>query len=112
MQPHPADEDASVARRASAVLKRGAVTALVALAKDRASHRSANVGEAMASILLNLAVDQANRGAMMQQGAAKVLLPLANEGTKNGMNIAAQALAKMAITIDPALAFKARRAPS
>jgi protein unc-45 len=105
---HPADDDAMVARRASAVLKRGAVTALVSLTKDKAGKR-ANVGEAMASILLHLATDTANRGAMVAQGAAAVLLPLANHGTAAGTAAAAQALAKLAITMDPALAFKGEK---
>ena len=107
-QEHPADDDDRVAKRATEVLKRGAVTALVALVKEKANRRQ-NLAEAIAQVMLNLATDPHNRGLMVQQGAAKVLLPLANEGTKAGMDAAAQALAKLAITIDPALAFKGEK---
>ena len=52
---------------------------------------------------------QANRGLMVQQGATKVLLHLAYEGTSKGKQCAAQALARIAITINPEVAFPGQR---
>ena len=40
---------------------------------------------------------------------SQVLIPMALEGTAKGMNIAAQALAKIGITTDPRLAFPGQR---
>ena len=58
----------------------------------------------------NVAVEnEANRGQCAAAGGGKALLPLANEGTQKGMRFAAQALARMAITQDPTLAFPGQR---
>ena len=53
--------------------------------------------------------DQEHRGLVVQQGGAKALLPLANEGTEVGKTKAAQALAKIAITMNPEVAFPGQR---
>ncbi len=52
---------------------------------------------------------QENRGLVVQQGGAKALIPLATEGTKLGKQKAAHALAKIAITNNPAIAFPGQR---
>ncbi len=51
----------------------------------------------------------ANRGLVIQQGGAKALIPLALEGSKIGKQKAAHALAKIAITNNPAIAFPGQR---
>lgn len=45
----------------------------------------------------------------MQQGGVKALLGLAAEGTDKGKVVAAQALARIAITINPEVAFPGQR---
>jgi len=47
---------------------------------------------------------------IVQQGGVTALLRLANEGTDRGRELASQALAKIAITMDPNIAFKGERA--
>jgi hypothetical protein len=49
------------------------------------------------------------RGIVVQQGGAKALLTLALEGTNKGQRHAAQALARIGITQDPAIAFPGQR---
>lgn len=52
---------------------------------------------------------QENRGLVVQQGGTKALLSLAAEGTEKGKTVAAQALARIAITINPEVAFPGQR---
>ena len=49
------------------------------------------------------------RGMVCQQGGAKCLLPLALDGTEKGKRQAAQALARIGITINPEVAFPGQR---
>lgn len=50
-----------------------------------------------------------NRGAIVAAGGGKVLIPMALEGTQNGKTKAAQALAKVSISINPEIAFPGQR---
>ena len=50
-----------------------------------------------------------HRGLVIQQGGAKVLIPLALDNTDAGKLKAAQALSKIAITNDPKIAFPGQR---
>lgn len=52
---------------------------------------------------------QENRGIVVQQGGTKALLSLAAEGTEKGKQTAANALARIAITINPEVAFPGQR---
>lgn len=52
---------------------------------------------------------QQNRGVMVQQGATKALLQLSLEGNSKGKECAAQALARITITINPEVAFPGQR---
>lgn len=52
---------------------------------------------------------QENRGVVVQQGGVKALLGLAAEGTSKGKVTAAHALARIAITINPEVAFPGQR---
>ena len=54
-------------------------------------------------------MDPAHRGLIVQQGGAKALIPLANNGNFVGKAIAAQALCKIAITQDPNITFPGQR---
>jgi len=103
---HPLDEDEAVEKRVTGLVNTGAVTALVALSKTS----SANIREALANIFHSMATNPKNRGTIVQQGGVPALLRLANEGTQKGKDIASQALAKIAITMDPNIAFKGERA--
>ena len=58
---------------------------------------------------LAIVEDREHRGLVVQQGGAKAMLPLANEGTEVGKTKAAQALAKIAITMNPEVAFPGQR---
>ena len=52
---------------------------------------------------------EANRGAIIQAGGGKALISLALDNSDEGKTHAAQALAKVAITIDPKIAFPGQR---
>ena len=49
------------------------------------------------------------RGKVVQQGGTKILAALALDGTEKGTRHAAQALARIGITQDPAIAFPGQR---
>ncbi len=60
-------------------------------------------------VYLAIVEEQDHRGLVVQQGGGKALLPLAIEGTEKGKAKAAQALAKIAITMNPEVAFPGQR---
>ncbi|KAJ3300332.1 Protein unc-45 A [Borealophlyctis nickersoniae] len=102
----PLDDDGPVAKRCVAVANAGGIAALATIAKTP----SEGVRQAVAETLLNLATDRQLRGALVAQGGAKALVSLANGGTAEGVAVASHALAKVAISVDPNLAFKGERA--
>ncbi|KAJ3054508.1 Protein unc-45 A [Rhizophlyctis rosea] len=102
----PLDVDTEVAKRGEAVAKAGGVPALIALAKSS----SENVRDAVSQAFLNLATERTLRGVLVQQGAIKPIINLSTTGSEEGKSSAAQALAKVAITVNPNLAFKGERA--
>ena len=53
--------------------------------------------------------DEANRGMVVAAGGGKCLLPLATDGTLKGKRLAAQAIARIAITANPVIAFPGQR---
>jgi len=63
-------------------------------------------------VFLAVVKDKELRGLVVQQGGAKSLIPLALEGTEEGKIKAAQALAKIAITTNPEIAFPGQRVSS
>jgi hypothetical protein len=67
---------------------------------------SENVKELIAQSLLSISSDPKHRGDIIQAGGCKVLLSLSNSCVESGKYDAAQALAKIAITSNPFLAFK------
>lgn len=105
-EPHPLDAAAVAAKRVEALLAGGFVEALVTLAKAE----SEVTREQVARVFLAMAAEPRHRGALIQQGGVKALLPLAHENTPVGKVKAAQALAKICISSDPNVAFGGQRA--
>nr|XP_054754346.1 protein unc-45 homolog B-like [Lytechinus pictus] len=102
---HPKDATDYIVQRVKKLLKAGIVPALVALSKTE----SENSRELLSRVYLALVEDVDHRGLVVQQGGAKALVPLAIEGTLEGKTRAAQALAKIGITMNPEVAFPGQR---
>ncbi|KAF2355056.1 UNC-45/Cro1/She4 central domain [Trinorchestia longiramus] len=102
---HELDDKDFVDKRVNVLAEEGAGAALVMLAKTE----SENSKELIARLFLAICEHQKNRGLMVQQGATKALLHLATDSTKKGKECAAQALARIAITINPEVAFPGQR---
>ncbi|XP_797752.4 protein unc-45 homolog B [Strongylocentrotus purpuratus] len=102
---HPKDATNFIDQRIKKLLKAGIVPALVALSKTE----SENSRELLSRVYLALVEDIDHRGLVVQQGGAKALVPLAIEGTLEGKTRAAQALAKIGITMNPEVAFPGQR---
>lgn len=102
---HELDDPDFVNKRLTVLCKAGVTSGLVALAKTE-SHNSKELIARVLNAICNL---QDLRGIVVQQGGAKVLIPMALEGTNNGKKQAAQALARIGITINPEVAFPGQR---
>ncbi|CAG8674052.1 10359_t:CDS:1, partial [Acaulospora morrowiae] len=102
----PVDDDEYVVNRGKQVMNLGVIRALTSMSKNN----SETIRQVIAKVFLNLSTDQNNRGAIVQQGGVKLLIPLATKGSREVMMYATQALAKIAITMDPRLAFRGERA--
>jgi hypothetical protein len=102
----PNDTDEAVTKRTLKLASSGVVAALNIINKDA----SPGVGEVLARVLLNLSADKRNRGRMVQDGAVKTLITLTTKATDAGKIFASHALARIAITTDPTIAFKGQRA--
>jgi hypothetical protein len=83
----------------------GITSALVAFSKNE----SINIRELIARVLNAICKFAELRGFVVQQGGSKALAGLALEGTDKGKIQAAQALARIAVTQDPAIAFPGNR---
>ncbi|KAL7631535.1 UNVERIFIED_CONTAM: hypothetical protein RMT77_018159 [Armadillidium vulgare] len=103
---HELDDKDFVDQRINILAEEGAASALVSLSKTE----SKNSKELIARIFNALCEQQQNRGKVVQQGGTKALLQLASDGTEKGKICAAQALARIAITINPEIAFPGQRA--
>lgn len=102
---HELDDEDFVNKRLAALAKEGVTTALVSLSKTE-SHNSK---ELIARVFNALCSQPELRGMVVQQGGAKALLPMALEGTAKGKKQAAQALARIGITMNPEVAFPGQR---
>lgn len=102
---HEFDGNHYVKTRVSCLLELGIVPALLALC----AVESDAIREQIVRVFLALVEDTSNRGVVLQQGGVKALLPLTSNNTSKGKLIAAQALAKIAITSDPRLSFPGQR---
>lgn len=102
---HEFDDPDFVSNRLIALANAGVTTALVSLAKTD----SQNSKELIARVFNAICSEKDVRGIVVQQGGAKTLLPLATDGTPKGKKQAAQALARIGITINPETAFPGQR---
>lgn len=99
------DDADFVSKRIIILANEGVTTALVALCKTE----SPNSKELIARVFNALCSEQEVRGLVVQQGGVKVLLKLSLNGTDKGKRHAAQALSRIAITINPEVAFSGQR---
>lgn len=102
---HEYDDPDFLNQRLLLLGRAGVTGALVALAKTD----SQNTKELISRVFNAICSQQEVRGLIVQQGGAKALLPLALDGTPKGKKQAAQALARLAITINPEIAFPGQR---
>ena len=102
---HDLDDQDFISKRVIALAEAGVTTALVALTKTE----SDNSREMIARVFNAICAEQSVRGIVVQQGGAKVLLPLALKGTEKGKRHAGQALSRLGITINPEQAFPGQR---
>ena len=103
--PHPLDGEEYVAERVSLLLRLGVIPALNQLARSS----SLSTCEQTSRVFLALVDEQKNRGKVVQQGAGRSLILLAKNNSEAGLNLAAQAIAKISITTNPELAFPGER---
>lgn len=103
---HECDDPDFVVNRILALGHANVTTALVALAKTE----SPNSRELIARVFNALASEHELRGIIVQQGGVKVLIKLALEGTEKGKRHAAQAIARIGITMNPEVVFTGQRA--
>lgn len=102
---HELDDPDFIAQRCTVLVKAGVASALVALAKTE----SENSKEMIARVFNVLASQTELRGLIVQQGGVKALLNLSHDGTEKGKRQASQALARLGISIDPAVAFSGQK---
>lgn len=93
----PREDDKAVEGRIKKCVANGAALALMVMSKNT----SINLRTVASQTYLNLVTPQSVRGQLLQQGIVKGLLPLSRTDI-----VASQALAKLAITTDPRLAFQ------
>eukprot|EP01098_Paradermamoeba_levis_P011497 TRINITY_DN4933_c0_g1_i5.p1 TRINITY_DN4933_c0_g1~~TRINITY_DN4933_c0_g1_i5.p1 ORF type:complete len:362 (+),score=95.87 TRINITY_DN4933_c0_g1_i5:95-1087(+) len=102
---HALDSEEHVEKRANKLVELGFVSLLVKLARDL-KHVSEGTKENLANVFLSFATYKGNRGALVRDGALKLLVSLATENTAQGLTYAAQAMAKITISTPPDLAFR------
>ncbi|XP_039628975.1 protein unc-45 homolog A [Polypterus senegalus] len=106
---HPKDASCFVEKRITKLLEAGVVSALVCMVKQESPALTDACKECIARVFLALVEKPEDRGLVVAQGAGKALIPLATEGIDVGKTKAAQALAKIAITSNPEIAFPGER---
>lgn len=102
---HELDDQDFVDKRINILGSMGITSALVALSKTESN----NLKELIARVLNAVCSQQSLRGFVVQQGGSKVLVSMALEGTDKGKQLSAQALSRVGITQDPAIAFPGQR---
>lgn len=104
---HVKDKPEYVEKRCALLAKMNIVTALVSLVKTE----SKTSREMISRVMNALCEFQQLRGKIVQDGGARVLIQLATQNnTPKGLEHARQAVARIAITINPADAFPGQRA--
>ncbi len=102
---HKFDQEKFYKARRQLLMEAGCANAMSIMAK----HNSSNCRELLAGVYLAMCENVENRGAIVAAGGGKALIPMALEGSEVGKTKASQALAKLAISINPALAFPGQR---
>lgn len=102
---HELDDPDFIAKRVIALAEEGITTALVALSKTESDSAKEMISRVFNAICSEISV----RGKIVQQGGARVLIPLALKGTEKGKRNAGQALSRLGITINPEQAFPGQR---
>jgi hypothetical protein len=102
---HEKDADKYVRQRVAILVREGATSACVAVAKTD----STKCMDLLVRCLAAFTLDKAHRGQVVAEGGAKLLLRLALEAAEEARPISAQALARVGITISPEIAFPGQR---
>ncbi|KRX48323.1 E3 ubiquitin-protein ligase UBR5, partial [Trichinella murrelli] len=102
---NPKDSDEYVKNRIELLVNEGAVSACVALSNTE----SERCREFLARALRGFTIEPQHRGIVVQEGGVKLLIDLAQRCTEEGKIIAAHALARIGITMDPKMAFSGQR---
>ncbi|XP_043934207.1 protein unc-45 homolog A isoform X2 [Protopterus annectens] len=106
---HPKDKQKFVVKRIKKLLDAGVVSAVTCMVKNESPALTDSCKELLCRVFLALVENPEDRGFVVAQGGGKALIPLALEGTDVGKTKAAQALAKIAITSNPEIAFPGER---
>jgi len=104
---HAMDSVEYVDNRISQLVDQGVVEVLISLSKSAKSDSSR---EMISRVFYAVCSEKKHRGAVVQQGGVKALLPLTTTGNERGMDMASTAIARIGITTDPRLAFPGQRA--
>ena len=102
---NPLDDDHHVTARCDAVVRTQALPVLVRVSKSSSS----SVKRLIDGILLSLSRNPKNRGTLAQQGAVKLLISHLKDASPS--EAAAQALARILISVDPSHIFPASGTP-
>ncbi|XP_050441733.1 protein unc-45 homolog A [Adelges cooleyi] len=102
---HELDDVDFVNKRITLLCKYGVISVLVLLAKTE----STNIKELISRLFNAICVIPELRGEVAKLGGIKTLLALAHSGTAKGKNQAAQAIARIGISINPEVSFKEQR---
>lgn len=102
---HELDDPDFVTKRILTLGHANVTTALVSLAKTESN----NSKELIARVFNAMCSEQELRGVVVAQGGSKALLSLALNGTEKGKRQAAQALARIGITMNPEIAFPGQK---
>lgn len=99
------DGEEYVKKRIKKLVEEGLISALVNLSNTE----SDNSREMISRVFMGITKEQDHRGMTVQQGGVKALVSLAAQNTEKGADFAAQAVAKVAITMNPEVAFPGQR---
>ncbi|KFD55832.1 hypothetical protein M513_03271 [Trichuris suis] len=102
---HPKDGEEFVKNRVRILVKEGGVSACIAMSNTESEASR----ESLSRVLHGFCMEPEHRGYVVQDGGAKLLLKLVTSNSPVGKGIAAQALAKICIVIDPAIALPGQR---
>ncbi|XP_060594947.1 protein unc-45 homolog B-like [Ruditapes philippinarum] len=103
---HAKDKEEFVTERIRKLVEAGMIGCLLSLFNTESN----NTREQVSRVFITVANNEAYRGQIVQAGGVKVLLSLALEkNTDLGKQVAAQTLAKLAITQDPNITFTGQR---